>query len=183
MDLSTSLSVDSCRRFQGKNVYLWKIFETYTFVGFSVSDVIIRLWIRETEFLLSKTFPYCDTRLVNVGCPLCQDSVSCEWDSIFVASQGECHLLHSVFSVFKFLIPGWWRIDPLLKGDSVNSSRCYGAPAAYACAVTSNNNRRGDAGGVFCRSAPRLYDSTDRVLLSEWAQCSWEFICGVLKSW
>jgi hypothetical protein len=60
-----------------------------------------------------------------------------------------------------------WRIDPLLRGDPVNNSRCYGAPASYACAVTSHNNRRGDAGGVLCRSAPRLYDSTDRVLLGE----------------
>jgi hypothetical protein len=56
-----------------------------------------------------------------------------------------------------------WRIDR----GSVNNSRCYGAPAAYACAVTSRNNRRGDAQDVFCRSAPRLYDSADRVLLSE----------------
>jgi hypothetical protein len=28
-------------------------------------------------------------------------------------------------------------------------SRCYGAPAAYACAVTSHNNRRSDAGRRF----------------------------------
>jgi hypothetical protein len=61
-----------------------------------------------------------------------------------------------------------WRIDPLLRGDSVNNSRCYGVPSAYA----SHNNRRGDADGVFCRSVPRLYDSTDRVLLSERVQCS-----------
>jgi hypothetical protein len=40
-------------------------------------------------------------------------------------------------------------------------SRRYVAPAAYACAVTSHNNRRGDASGVLCGSAPRLYDSTD----------------------
>jgi hypothetical protein len=46
-------------------------------------------------------------------------------------------------------------------------SRCYGAPAVYACAVMSHNNRRGDAGGVFCGSAPRPCDSTDRVLLNE----------------
>jgi hypothetical protein len=75
-----------------------------------------------------------------------------------------------------------WRIDPLLRDDSVNDSRCYGAPAAYTCTVTSHNNIRGDIGGVFCRSAPRLYDSTDRVLLGEWVQCNWEFTRGVLKS-
>jgi hypothetical protein len=46
-------------------------------------------------------------------------------------------------------------------------SRCYGAPAACGCAVTSYKNRRGDAGGVRRGSAPRLYDSTDRVLFSE----------------
>jgi hypothetical protein len=63
-----------------------------------------------------------------------------------------------------------WSTDPLLRGDSVNNSRCYGAPAAYACAVTSHNNRRGDAGGVFFRSAPRLCDSIDRVL--RWSECS-----------
>jgi hypothetical protein len=69
-----------------------------------------------------------------------------------------------------------WRIDPLLRGDHVNSSRCndrggvtmtdensrcYVEPAAYACAVTSHNSKREDAGGVLCVSAPRLYDSTD----------------------
>jgi hypothetical protein len=75
-----------------------------------------------------------------------------------------------------------WRIDPLLRGDSVNISRCYGAPAAYACAVTSHNNRRGGACGVLCGSATRIYDSTDSVLLSEWVQCSWGFTCGVLNS-
>jgi hypothetical protein len=32
---------------------------------------------------------------------------------------------------------------------SINISRCYVAPAAYACAVTSHSNTRGDAGGVF----------------------------------
>jgi hypothetical protein len=46
-------------------------------------------------------------------------------------------------------------------------SSLYVASAAYACAVTSHNSRRGDAGGVLCGSAPRLYDSTDRVLLSD----------------
>jgi hypothetical protein len=46
-------------------------------------------------------------------------------------------------------------------------SRCYVAPAAYACAVTSHKNIRGDAGGVLSWSAPRLYDSTDRVRFSE----------------
>jgi hypothetical protein len=60
-----------------------------------------------------------------------------------------------------------WLIDPLLKGDSLNNSGCYEAPAAYACAVTSHNNRSGDAGDVFPRSAPRLCDSTGCVLLSE----------------
>jgi hypothetical protein len=44
---------------------------------------------------------------------------------------------------------------------------CYVAPAAYACAVTSRNKIRGDAGSVLWGSAPRLYDSTDRVLFSE----------------
>jgi hypothetical protein len=46
-------------------------------------------------------------------------------------------------------------------------SRCYVESVEYACAVTSHNNIRSDAGGVFCVSAPRLYDSTDRVLFSE----------------
>jgi hypothetical protein len=63
-----------------------------------------------------------------------------------------------------------WLIDPFLRGVSVNNSLCYGAPTAYACAVTSQNNRRGDARGVFSRSAPRLYDdrpcSVERVELS-----------------
>jgi hypothetical protein len=83
-------------------------------------------------------------------------------------------------------LPVWlinlWCTEPLLRGYSVNNSRCYAAPAAYACTVTSHNNRRGDADGVFCRSAPRLYDWTDRVLLSEWVQCSWGFTCGMLTS-
>jgi hypothetical protein len=57
-----------------------------------------------------------------------------------------------------------WRIDPLLRGDSANNIHCYGASTAYACAVTSHNNRTGDEGGVLCRSVPRLYYSTDRVL-------------------
>jgi hypothetical protein len=57
-----------------------------------------------------------------------------------------------------------WCIDPLLRGDYVNNSRCYGAPATYACPVTSHNSRRGDAGDVFYKSAPRSYDSTGRVL-------------------
>jgi hypothetical protein len=51
-------------------------------------------------------------------------------------------------------------------------SRCCVAPAAYACAVTSHNNIGGDAGDVLCGSAPRLYDSTDRVLFNEYVQCS-----------
>jgi hypothetical protein len=74
-----------------------------------------------------------------------------------------------------------WRTVPLLRGDSVNS-HYYGAPAVYVCAVTSHNNGRGDAGGVFCRSALRPYVSTDRVLLSEWVQCSWGFTGGVLNN-
>jgi hypothetical protein len=49
-----------------------------------------------------------------------------------------------------------WCTDPLLRGDSVNSSCCYEAPAAYACAVMSHNSRRSDAGSVFCRSPLRL---------------------------
>jgi hypothetical protein len=60
-----------------------------------------------------------------------------------------------------------WRIDLLLRSHSVNNSRCYGATGTYACAVMAHNNRIDDAGGVLCRSAPRLYDSTDRVLASE----------------
>jgi hypothetical protein len=75
-----------------------------------------------------------------------------------------------------------WRIDLLLWDDSVNNSRCYGGSTAYACALTSHNNRRGDAGLVFCRSAPRLYNLTDRAQLSEWVQCSWGLTCGVLNS-
>jgi hypothetical protein len=39
-------------------------------------------------------------------------------------------------------------------------SCCYMAPAAYMCAVTSHNNRRGDAGNVLVGPPPRLYDST-----------------------
>jgi hypothetical protein len=46
-------------------------------------------------------------------------------------------------------------------------SRCYVAPAAYACAVTSYNNRKGDSGGVLCGSVPRLYDAFDCILFSE----------------
>lgn len=34
-------------------------------------------------------------------------------------------------------------------------SRCYVAPAEFACTVTSHNNRRGDAAGVLYESAPR----------------------------
>jgi hypothetical protein len=58
-------------------------------------------------------------------------------------------------------------------------SRCYVAPAAYACALSSHNNSRRDAGGVPCGSASRLHDSADRVQLREWVQCSWGFSCGV----
>jgi hypothetical protein len=56
------------------------------------------------------------------------------------------------------------RIRPLLRGDSVNDGRCYGAPVAYACAVTLHYNIIGYAVGVFCGSSPRLYDSTNSVL-------------------
>jgi hypothetical protein len=51
-------------------------------------------------------------------------------------------------------------------------SRCYtyAAPAAHVCAVKSRDNIRGDVGGVLCGSAPRLYDSTDCVLLV--SECS-----------
>jgi hypothetical protein len=59
-----------------------------------------------------------------------------------------------------------WHIDPWERSDSVNNSRCYGQPAAYVFAVTSHNTR-GDAGGLFCRSASKLYDLTNRVLFSE----------------
>jgi hypothetical protein len=62
-------------------------------------------------------------------------------------------LLHTTLNPF-------WRVDPLLRGDSTNNSRYYGAPIAYTCTVTSHKNRRGDAGIVFCRSTPRLHDST-----------------------
>jgi hypothetical protein len=60
---------------------------------------------------------------------------------------------------------------PIAKTTS-NNSRCHEASTAYVCAVTSHNYRRNDAGGFSCRSAPRLYDSTDSVLLSECVQCS-----------
>jgi hypothetical protein len=64
-------------------------------------------------------------------------------------------------------------------------SRCYVAPAAYACAyaVTSRNNRRGVASGVLCGSAPMLYDLTDRVLLRDGiGQCeARRIICKRLK--
>jgi hypothetical protein len=66
-----------------------------------------------------------------------------------------------------------WRIHPYLRGDSVNISPCWVMPARNnrgvtmwrvqpLRAVTSHN--RSDAGGVLCRTAPRLYYSTDRVL-------------------
>jgi hypothetical protein len=35
-----------------------------------------------------------------------------------------------------------WRIDPLLRGDSVNNSRCYGVPADYACMVILQQQKR-----------------------------------------
>jgi hypothetical protein len=63
------------------------------------------------------------------------------------------------------------RKDPLLSSDSVKSGRSYVAPVAYACTVTSHNSRRGDAGGVLCGPAPRLYDSTDRFQFSA-SECS-----------
>jgi hypothetical protein len=46
-------------------------------------------------------------------------------------------------------------------------SRCYVAPAAYTCQVTSQNSRRVVADGVLCESAPKLYGSTDRILFRE----------------
>jgi hypothetical protein len=46
-------------------------------------------------------------------------------------------------------------------------SRCWVTPAVFACMVTSPNNRRCGVGGVVCGSAPRLYDSTDRVLFRD----------------
>jgi hypothetical protein len=70
----------------------------------------------------------------------------------------------------------------LLRGDSVNISRCqlmpacnniegvmicdaysscYVVAAAYVCVVTSHN-RRVDANGILCGSAPRLYGWTDQ---------------------
>jgi hypothetical protein len=72
-----------------------------------------------------------------------------------------------------------WRVYPFLGIDTVNTlprqriparnnrggvtirdaySRCYVEPAAHACTVTWYNNRWGDAGGVFCRSAWELYN-------------------------
>jgi hypothetical protein len=59
-----------------------------------------------------------------------------------------------------------WRIDPLLRGDYVNNSRCYGAPAAYACAVTSHIEAVMQA---VCSVCPlrRYINSTDRFLLSD----------------
>jgi hypothetical protein len=53
--------------------------------------------------------------------------------------------------------------------------------SARSLRVLVDVTQQGDVGGVFRRSAPRLYDSTDRVLLSEWVQCSWGFACGVLR--
>jgi hypothetical protein len=58
--------------------------------------------------------------------------------------------------------------QPLLgNGRTQQYSRCYVAPASYACKVTSRNTRRGAASDILCGSAPRLYDSTDRVQFSE----------------
>jgi hypothetical protein len=37
-------------------------------------------------------------------------------------------------------------------------NRCYVSPTAHAYAVTSHNNRRGDAGGVLYGSSARLYN-------------------------
>jgi hypothetical protein len=51
-------------------------------------------------------------------------------------------------------------IDQLLRGDSVNNSLCSEGPTTYACAMASHDTRRCDAGGVFWRSVPRLYNST-----------------------
>jgi hypothetical protein len=71
------------------------------------------------------------------------------------------------------------RVYPLLGKDPINTfpqqlrptrnnrgyvtirdaySRCYVSNAAYACAVTSHNNTRCDAGGVSFGSALRLYN-------------------------
>jgi hypothetical protein len=47
-------------------------------------------------------------------------------------------------------------------------ARTHAAGERIMYAVTSRNNRRGVASGVLCGSAPRLYDSTDRVHFSEW---------------
>jgi hypothetical protein len=46
-------------------------------------------------------------------------------------------------------------------------SRCWVAPVAYACTVTSPKNRRDDVGVGVCGSAPRLYDPTDGVLIRD----------------
>jgi Zn ribbon nucleic-acid-binding protein len=40
--------------------------------------------------------------------------------------------------------------------------------------VTSPNDKKGVANCVLCGSAPKLYDSTDRVQFSEWVQCSYQ---------
>jgi hypothetical protein len=60
----------------------------------------------------------------------------------------------------------------LLSGVSVNSGRYYVVHAAYACAVTSRNNRRDVADGVLCGSAPNLYDLTRPTELSSASECS-----------
>jgi hypothetical protein len=58
-------------------------------------------------------------------------------------------------------------------------SHCYVAPAAYACAVTSHNNRKSDAGGVLCG---QLQNYTIRPTIFCWVQYSWRFSYWVLTS-
>jgi hypothetical protein len=45
-------------------------------------------------------------------------------------------------------------------------ARTHAAEEHITFAVTSRNNRRGVASGVLCGSAPRLFDSTYRVMFS-----------------
>jgi hypothetical protein len=63
-----------------------------------------------------------------------------------------------------------WRIDPLLRSDCVNNSRCYEAPAAYACAVTLHDMEWWMQ-AVFCVGPLRGY--MDRSTVFCWAnECS-----------
>jgi hypothetical protein len=80
------------------------------------------------------------------------------WKNIIKNCIKACPLFLLLLWLKKFNV--LWCIDPLISGDSVNISRdsysrCYVALAVYACAVTSYNNRRGDAGGVPGRLASR----------------------------